>query len=210
MARAFQHLPFEFEAFQRDLNDFRELLAANPTLSEQKDILPFFHQRPQLAVQIATFIAELQTADEFVFEFNLFGEFFPDLVVSKQGVKHYCFIEFEDASPSSLFRRIGKGRPSFGARFEQGYSQIVDWFCKLDEMQLTYPMRDLMGYMEVEYHGILIVGRSQYLNAALRRRIDWRSLRTMVNMKRINIFTYDDVYELLKEKLETILLYRGT
>ena len=208
MARAFKHLPFEFEAFQRELNEFKQLLAEKPTLSEQKDILPFFHQRPQLAIQIGTFIAELQSPDEFVFEFNLFGEFFPDLVVSKQGARDYCFIEFEDASPSSLFRRIGKGRPSFGARFEQGYSQIVDWFCKLDDMQRTYPMRDLMGYMEVDYHGILIVGRSQYLNEAMRRRIEWRSLRTMVNMKRIYIFTYDDVYELLREKLETILLYR--
>jgi Domain of unknown function (DUF4263) len=209
MARAFRHLAFDFETFKTDLFDFRALLDGQTNLSEKDDILPFFKQRPQLGLQIATFIAALQSPDQYAFEFNLFGDFFADLVITKRGARDICLIEFEDATPTSLFRRSRKGKPPFGARFEQGFSQVMDWFCKLDDMQRTYDCRDLFGHMEVEYHGVLVVGRSQFLNDALRRRLEWRSLRTAVNSKRIYVLTYDDVYNLLWDKFETIQLYRS-
>jgi Domain of unknown function (DUF4263) len=209
MARAFQHLAFDLEAFHSDMLDFQALLAKKTSLSEKDDILPFFKQRPQLGIQIASFISALQSPNQYAFEFNLFGDFFPDLAISKVGARDVCLIEFEDATPTSIFRRSRKGKPPFGARLEQGLSQILDWFCKLDDMQRTYDCRDLFGHMEIEYHGVLVVGRSQFLTNALKRRLEWRTLRTMVNMKRIYILTYDDVYDLLKEKLETIQLYRS-
>lgn len=209
MAQSFTDIPFDYNVFEAEVIAFRKLLQTHSTLKENEDIRPFFRDRPLLAAYIASCFPEFNPPEQYAFEFNLFGDFFPDLAVTRRGSKDICFVEFEDATEKSLFKPENRGKPSFGKRLEHGYSQIVDWFCKLDGMQKTDDCCDRFGHRSIEYHGILIVGRSSFLTEALRRRLDWRSQRVIVNNKKIYIYTYDDLLEMLEGKLSTVRQYRG-
>src|SRR5207244_1348227 len=71
-------------------------------------VLPFFRKRKNLAALIASYSPNVIRLDRIAFEFPLFGDFTCDLAVG-DSVKHaYCFIDFEDAGPNSLFVRQGK------------------------------------------------------------------------------------------------------
>jgi hypothetical protein len=95
----------------------------------------------------------------------------------------------------------------FGPRLEHGYSQVVDWFCKI-QAQSVREIQDRFDTNEIEYYGILILGRNAYLDHTLRYRMDWRSKNTDVFGKKINIVTFDDLLTILKLKLNTIDAYR--
>ncbi|MEQ8960543.1 MAG: DUF4263 domain-containing protein [Coleofasciculus sp. C2-GNP5-27] len=52
--------------------------------------------------------------------------------------KAYCFVEFENADSNSIFvDKPGKSSPEWSSRFEKCFSQIIDWFWKLDDLEKT-------------------------------------------------------------------------
>jgi hypothetical protein len=200
----FDPIVFDLRQCRREVSQLQALLAANPRLSERKDILPFFRARRQLSAALGCLESHIVRFDRLAFEYDLFGDFACDLAVGDSKGKVYGFIEFEDASPGSIFvRRKGKSTPEWSPRFEHGFSQITDWLCKLDDMERTDEFEDRFGRRPVHYSGLLVVGRSEGFAPRELRRLTWRQERTVVNSRHIRCLTFDQLAGLLDEFLTT-------
>lgn len=99
--------PWQFDraACQTAVDAFAAMLAAKQTLSERDDVLPFFRGHPQLAALLASYDAGATTCDRLGMEVGLYGEFVVDVIAGDWSRKAYCFVEFENATPTSLFAR---------------------------------------------------------------------------------------------------------
>jgi hypothetical protein len=179
-------------------------LTTTKELEEAADIKPFFDRHRYLASLLGSYHWNITRFDLVAFQYPLFGDYSCDLVVGDSASKAYGFIEFEDATPASIFRRQGeKATPEWATRFERGQSQLIDWFCKLDDMSRTDEFEVRFGGRHIEYFGLLVIGRDEYLDHPReQRRWDWRSRRVLVNGSPIRCQTYDQVFRLLTAKLE--------
>ena len=204
--KSFLSIDFNWELFEKELDEFGDLLRGNNTLEEQKQILPFFKSRLYLSAGIN--LVDIFNCDSLAHEFDLWGKFTCDLVIGSSHIKTYYFIEFEDAKPDSLFKVFkNKATSEFGSRFEHGYSQIVDWFHILNNMQDNAEYEARFGCRKINYHGILIVGRSSFLRKGNHdefNRLTWRKNQVIINSKRILCYTYDELYEELKRKVDSL------
>ena len=209
MPKLFTDIDFDYATFKREIQEYEDFLNSKVDLDEMADIQPFFKLRPTLTSHIASSISNISVPNKIAFEYNIFGDFACDLAVGNTDSNTYCFIEFEDAKKKSLFieDRKHKYKPSYGQRLEHGYSQIVDWFYKIS-IQSNREIKDRFDVDEIDYYGILIIGRNSYLDATLRYRLAWRSNNLELLTKKINILTFDDLLEMFKIKLQTIEIYR--
>jgi hypothetical protein len=115
----------------------------------------------------------------------------------------YNFVEFEDAGPGSLFKRQGKkATRDWSSRFDHGFSQIIDWFGKLRDVEKTDEFEARFGARTIDAAVTLIVGRNRYFEPGERRRLDWRRRSVIVDSKRIECVTYDDLLADLSARLE--------
>jgi Domain of unknown function (DUF4263) len=183
----------ELTAAHTEVAEFRALLQSSPDLREAA-LLGFFRARPHLTALIGHYNPDSGRGDLLAFEYPLFGDFRCDLAIA-DSVTHACtFVEFEDAGPRSLFVKHGdKSTREWSPRFDHGYSQLVDWFYKLQDMTNTATMESRLGKRAIDYTGVLIVGRDQYMDAAERDRLRWRREHVIVNSKRIICATYDQL-----------------
>ncbi len=138
----------------------------------------------------------LVNVDRLAYEFDFFGDYAAGLAVgdSKRGA--YCFIEFENAAPDSIFVRAGK-KASFewSSRFDKGYSQTIDWFWKLNDMAGTSTMRARFDdHDSIDYFGLLVIGRTKGLMPLERRRLDWRRQKVIVDSRHVHCLTFDEFY----------------
>jgi Domain of unknown function (DUF4263) len=154
-----------------------------------------------LSAKIGSLLTELTIIDRIAFEYELFGDFQCDLVIGDSQNATYCFVEFEDAMPNSLFStKTTKFKPEFSTRLEHGYSQIIDWFQLLNQVS-DVQMRERFNAHDIDFHGILIIGRSHFIASDNNRnRLLWRSKNVIVSSKRIRIITYDELFQLLYDK----------
>lgn len=208
MPKQFSDLSFDFQTFKRQIEEYEDFLKKEE-LDEKRDIQPFFHARPLLSAQIGTFFSDLQIPDKIAFEYDIFGDFACDLAVGNTKINAFCFVEFEDAKKDSLFRLETKYKPSYGQRLEHGFSQILDWFCKIEALHGTQDVQDRFGAHKIEYSGLLIIGRNKFLNPSLRYRLNWRAANVQIASKKISIITFDDLLTILQMKLNTISRYRS-
>jgi hypothetical protein len=194
-----------FSDYEKELREFKSFLDSKSELDEQKDILPFFKDRHNLSSQIATIIPCMVSNNKLAFEYNIFGDFASDIAVGDTNSNTFCFIEFEDAKEQSIFVKNGKKyKLEFSTRLEHGFSQIIDWFYKLDGLQNTDDFEERFGKNKIEYEGILIIGRDKFLDASLKKRLDWRARRTVVNSKHLYCYTFDEIYNILINKIELL------
>lgn len=88
-----------------------------------------------------------------------------DLVVGDSVTHTYTFIEFEDAQASSVFvKHGGKATREWSPRFLREFSQLVDWFCKLDDQRDTGDFETRFGKRSIDITGLLVVGRLRDLS----------------------------------------------
>lgn len=187
---------------KEELLAFKDLLDSRQTLSERDDILPFFKANKHLAALIGSYNPRINSFDRLATEFNLFGDYSCDLVVGDSHSHNYCFVEFEDASPTSVFtKRRGKTTPEWSARFDHGFSQILDWFVVLEDQKRTGLLRSRFGVEVIQYVGLLVIGRRQYLDDHLYERMRWRSEQVLVGSRHVNCITFDELYQTLALKL---------
>jgi hypothetical protein len=185
------------------LAEFKQLLQSKKSLSERDDILPFFRQRLHLSAFVASYHPQINRFDRVAFEYDLFGDFSTELVVGDSVKRSYCFVEFEDAAPSSIFvAKPGKNTPEWSSRFEKGFSQIIDWFWKLDDLEKTDDFENRFNGRSIDYMGLLIIGRNEYLEPREKKRLVWRQQKLIVNSKHIYCITFDDLYEDLLFRLD--------
>lgn len=192
-------------ACRDDLDAFDALLASSDELSERAHILPFFRSHPHLSAFLGTFNPDIDAFDSLAYEYDLFGDFACDLVVGDSGRRAFTLIELEDASEDSVFRSVaGKHTPEWGRRFEHGFSQLVDWFWKLDVQRQNDDFRDRFGGSDASFFGMLVVGRSSFLGERERRRLHWRRDRILVDSHKVACLTNDELSRVLRSKLERL------
>jgi Domain of unknown function (DUF4263) len=197
-----------FEPFQidRNLNKhqlelFEKLLTTQDDLSEDKDLRPFFNQNPHFTAAIA----EIFHIDVncLAFEFDLWGDFRCDIAIGDSRSNTYCLVEIEDAKKDSIFKKQDKrGLAEFSARFEHGYSQIVDWYYKIDTLKgNTVTTQERFAQNNPKIYGILLIGRnSSFKDASQFARFEWRTKHVIVNSQTISCFTFDHLLERFKTR----------
>lgn len=176
-----------------ELEEFENLLRNNRELKENEDILPFFKDRPNLSACIGWYSPD-NLCNQIKHEFTLFGDFRADLVVGDSRNNTYCFIEFEDATKDSIFKnKKGKSTSEWSPRFEHGFSQIIDWFWKIDDFNNTSEFRSIFGSENIEFCGILVIGRDDFLSDLETARLRWRLNKVLVDSRKVICRTFDQL-----------------
>lgn len=184
-----------------ELEELEKLLLNNRELKESRDILPFFKQRLHLSAFIGYYVSGVNRCDRIKHEFTFFGDFRADLVVGDSVNNIYCFIEFEDATKDSIFVDTGRSTSDWSRRFEHGFSQIIDWFWKIDEEKNTTSFRSIFGSENIEFCGLLIIGRDTFLSDIDKARLKWRLNKVLVDSRKVICITFDQLARDIRDRL---------
>ena len=189
-----------------ELEKLRNLLTARHILSEREDVLPLFRKCQQLSALCGNYHPEVNRVNRIAFEFDLFGDFACDVVVGDAERRAFLFIEFEDARRDSVFKRRGKkSTRDWSPTFEHGCSQIIDWFKKLHDTEKSDDFETRFGARTLDYAGLLVVGRDHFFEAGERLRLEWRRQRLIVDSRKIQCVTYDELLDDLTLRIERAL-----
>lgn len=191
------------------MSAYERLLVDNVELSERDDLLPCFRAHADLTALLGTYHPNIVACDRLGIEVPLFGEYVADAIVGDSENNALCFIEFEDARTSSVFKPRRRRGTTWSDRLERGFSQIVDWFWSLEDQQATLTFAAQFGERSPNVEAILIVGRDSGVivgrdsgvSLADRRRLAWRSRRVQVGGQRVVCCTFDDVFRRLRQRL---------
>lgn len=189
-----------------ELAELEALLVRQAELSERRDILPFFRQRPHLSALLGSYGRNLTAYDRLAFELTLVNEFIADVVVGDAAGRSYCFIEFEDGRSGSIFRRTKRQASEWTPRFDHGASQIIDWFWKLNDLRGTTTLARLFGSQSIDAAGLLVIGRDRGVTPADYPRLVWRREKVTVDRRRLYCCTFDELARDLRERLDTFVL----
>jgi antiviral defense system Shedu protein SduA len=193
-----------------ELDEFGELLRARAALSEAADILPFFRERRHLSALLGSYHPNLIGYDRIAYELRLFGAFVADLVVGDSRRGSFCLVEFEDADPTSIFAmKPTRGTREWAARLERGFSQIIDWFWIVRDLERSQQLGRLFGVGQPDASGLLVIGRDADLTPDDRARLEWRRKHVPVDSRHVHICTYDELERDLRDRLLLARLARG-
>ena len=185
-----------------ELEEFEKLLLNNKELKESKDILPFFKQRLHLSAFIGFYVPQIIRFNQIKQEFTFFGDFLAYLAIGDSVNNTYCFIEFEDATKNSIFvNKKGKTTSEWSARFEHGFSQIIDWFWKIDDYKNTSLARSIFGSENIEFYGILVIGRDAFISPIDKARLNWRLNKVLVDSRKVICITFDQLARDMRDRL---------
>lgn len=206
MTKEFKKIAFDPRKCRQEAEELRQLLETNTTLQERSQVIPFFKERLHLSAFLGSYHPEIVRYDLVAHEFPLFGTFVADLVVGDSRNHAFAFIEFEDASPGSIFvpkRGTAKEKetPDWSSRFEHGFSQLVDWFFKLHEQGQTVDFEQKFGSRTIRHLGILVVGRKEHLGPREEQRLRWRQEFVLLNSKQIHCKTFDQLCDDILDRL---------
>lgn len=188
-------LPFTFDPQlgRQSLAQFATLLQ-QAELRERADVLPFFRDHPHLAALLGKFNPNLIAPDLLAYELSLLGRYTVDLVIGHRATGNFVLVEFEDGTAESIFRgRAGRTTTYWSPRFEQGYSQIIDWLNLVDNQQTTPEFLAIFDATSISVTTLLIIGRDHALTRYDRQRLEWRRNRVVVNGTRVLCYTYDEL-----------------
>jgi antiviral defense system Shedu protein SduA len=205
--KTFEPLVFDPARCLKEVGELRKWLGRRAQLDEQKHIRPFFRKRRHLSAFIASYSSNVIRFDRIAFEYPLFGDFSCDLAIGDSVKKAYCFVEFEDAGPNSLFvKQAKKATREWSPRFDHGCSQVIDWFYKLEDMKKSHDFAARFGAPSISCTGILIIGRDQFLLSGEKERLDWRRNNVVVASQTVQCVTFDGLVEDLEARLTTFPL----
>jgi hypothetical protein len=201
--KEFTRVQFDPVRCRQELAAFRALLDGKRELEEKADLKPFFEANQHFSALLGSYGWDNAHYDLLAFQYQLFGDFSCDLVVGDSNRKAYGLVELEDATAGCLFRQQGrKATPEWATRFEHGFSRILDWFWKLDEVAHTEEFVERFGDRRAPFFGLLVAGRDEHLaHPRERRRWQWRARKVLVNSLPIRFVTYDQLCQDLSIKL---------
>lgn len=197
----FQPIRFDPARCAAELDELAALLRAHPLLAERRQILPFFRARPQLTAFLGSYHPDLTAYDRVAYELRLFGAFTADVVVGDWDNKAFCFVEFEEAGPGSVFARGRRGTSEWGTHFTRGFGQVVDWFWKLADLQGIAAFAQLFGAPAIDAAAIVVVGRDAGVVGTDRARLEWWRRHVVVDSKRVYYCTFDELERDLRRRL---------
>lgn len=203
---SFTQFSLNTKQVKADLKALQTLLV-NPSLDEAKDILPFFKAHPHLCGFMGTYNLNIVDWDKINIcnEFNVFGDHRADVAVGDLTNHEYCFIEFEDANSTSVFKKKGKLTPEWSNRFEHGFSQLADWILWIEGAKNTQPFLTRFNVGTISYNMMLVIGRDQYLTKqGLQERLKWWNDHVTVYGRQVHCITFDRLYEQLSQRIELL------
>jgi hypothetical protein len=201
MSKDFTEVAFNHVQFKNELDQFSDLLNEKEILSE-REIQEFFNTSLHLTAHIGMAFGNIGVAKQVAYEFQILGDYGADIIIGNRE-KQFCFIELENGDPDSVLLRVGKkSTKEWSKHLEHGFSQIVDWFCHLDDFKKTDRFHRNFGYGHVDFVGLLLIGRNKGLDTDDIRRLRWRTHNVIVNSHPVVCMTYDDLYKELKEGYE--------
>jgi hypothetical protein len=207
VAKNLETIVFDPSRFEKELKAFATLLQSKPDLSERDDIQPFFKKSKHFTAYLGTFSSAIGPATELAFEYPFFGDFSADVLLGSKKAGEFCVVELEDGRRDSIFKKAsGRANPEWSARFEHGFSQMVDWFYHLDDFKGAKGFAKTFGYGHIKFMGMLIIGRSTSLDDTQRSRLKWRSEKVLIDSHPIICLTLDDLHALLQTRFT---LYRA-
>ncbi|WP_082552353.1 Shedu immune nuclease family protein [Methylobacterium sp. Leaf456] len=177
------------------LTELSNLIATRSVLRERDDVLPFFRTRPDICLMFSYYLPDIKEPDWFAIEFVIYGDFRADLIVGDFNAKRYMLIEFEDGSPNSIFSKKPKTAPAWASRMEGAFSQIVDWYYKLDDMKATNDFANTFGDRDAVFEGLIVTGKDMKLAPQEKARLKWRIENVRVASKKINTISFDEFVE---------------
>jgi hypothetical protein len=204
VSKELSRFQFSLDQCEHELAEFAALLDRKDDLSERDDLLPFFRSRPHLAAFAASWNLHIADIDMLGFEFDLFGSFRCDWAAGHAQSGEFALVEIEDARPHSVFGGGDKYHDEWGRRFEHGYSQLIDWSWALDMYRDNVDFRKRFGGQLNSFSGLLLIGRSKYLDPTMRGRLHWRVQRVSVNSSRIICMTFDDFREQVGSRVRAL------
>jgi hypothetical protein len=200
---------FEIAKCESDLKAF-EVLLQNPKEELGETILlKFFREHPNLILLMGKIVLSPRF---YMDEFNLFNEFYPDFGIADKSKESFVFVEFEEAKQFSIFgENVNKSsiRHEWGIKLERGFSQIINWFYRLEDYKRTNKYKEHFEGKEIKYWGILVVGRDEFIPPGSSERIEWRFDRVRVDLKQVHFYTYDGLYRELKNKFDILVEERN-
>ncbi len=187
-----------------ELGEFKTLLDSKTALSERKDVLPFFKSHKHLAAMVGAYNPKINRFDRIATEFSLFGDYACDLVVGDSVSHNFCFVEFEDGSPTSIFtKKKGKSTPEWSSRFDHGFQPDPRWFLVLEDLEENRaPQNPNSTWMSYNTWACSSIGRRKDLDDAQIERLIWRSEEVCVGSRQVNCITFDDLYDTLALKVQ--------
>ena len=192
---------FDLSSAERELTEFKALLATNVDLAERRQVLANFKRWPNLCALMGQYNSLVGVGDLIKLEFKIQPHFRTDLTVRKKGTDNVCLIEFEGATEDHIFQDSQtRGAEAWAKPFEAGFSQVVDWTWALDHYRTNSDYRDAFGSDRPNIVGVLVIGRSTSLSTAGRTdRWLWRSRKVKVDSFTLTLATFDDLYSRLEE-----------
>ncbi len=199
MSKDFTEVVINHAQFKKELDDFGDLLASAKVLSE-RDIAAFFKACQHLTAYIGcAFGINIGVAKQIAYEFEIFGDYSADIVFGNREGR-FCLVELECGDPGAVLEKVGKkASKEWSRRFEHGFGQIVDWFCRLDDFKKTERFHRNFGYGNIDFVGLLLIGRNEGLSDDDIRRLRWRTHNVIVDSHHVVCMTYDDLYKELSE-----------
>jgi antiviral defense system Shedu protein SduA len=186
-----------------DLRELEAFLNDNKSLKERNQVLPFFGSHPQLIGALGWMNAAAGRPDRYATELDLFGDFSCDAAAGDSAEGAFTLIEFEDAAEYSVFRapEPGKSIRKWSARFERGFSQLVDWAWRLGTEGDSQARERIFGSQPVSVHLLLVVGRNTDLQDQDFRRMSWRSQNVRLGGHNMSCLTFDNILSTLKGRI---------
>jgi hypothetical protein len=205
--KQFKTIALSMSQVKKDLNELKRLLndPAKPSLSEKNDILPFFNDHEHISGFMGSYNSGIIDHKNLgiAFEFDIFGDHVADLAIGDKKNNQYCFVEFEDATETSVFKKGPRAAREWSTRFEHGFSQLIDWTLWIENNRGTAGYVNRFGTSAIQFNLPLVIGRDKYVSAAgLRDRMIWRSEQVVVASRKVNCITFDKLYNDLSTRLE--------
>jgi hypothetical protein len=199
---------FDAAKCRMEWNDYSLLLSSHSRLSERSHVLPFFKRRHDLSLFISSYFPTILAPDVLAHEFQIYGDFVADLVVGDSKAQQYLLVEFEDGAPDSIFKRKGKkATPDWSPRIQSAYSQLTDWFWKLEDMRSTADFASTFGDRRAKFHGLIVIGKGMALSSQEKDRLRWRSDRTIVDSNAVSCVSFEQLRDDTDFRLRT---YHGS
>jgi hypothetical protein len=195
---------FDGKECRSEWNALSRMLADKATLSEQKDVLPFFKKSKNLSLLICSYFPRIKIPNLYAHEYEIDGDFVADLVVGDSRMHNYLLVEFENGAADSVFKQKGKkATPDWANRFEGAYSQLIDWLWKLEDKRSTADFVNTFGSRRATFQGLIVIGKGMNLSQQEKDRLKWRMDRTMIDSNAVSAVSFDELAEDLDHWLTT-------
>jgi hypothetical protein len=201
----------DLSSCKKSLDEFSNFLLSKVEIDEDgsSGSLAFFRENPDLLLLAGDCFFPSMAPAAYLPEFSILGDFRADFAVANGVNSKFLFIEFEPAMKDSVFKKKKHGKTmisyEWGSSLEHGFSQIVDWHHRMDDLQRTSKFEEYFGSVNVDYDGILVVGRDCFVKeVGGTSRLNWRKSRTVINNRQIRSLTYDGFFNELLGRFKSI------